>query len=141
MLHALRSPLHLSLVSPWTASFRPDDHQLIFRERFHAHVTETRFAHPADAIRSREVEPAGRHHQHVQAREQASGICAPLVVDQPFVDDERAARGKRLIGLREQHFLGRKIPIVKHPAHDQHIGVGNGSRKKSPGWKLSRSDR
>ena len=36
------------------------------------------------------------------------------------------------MGLFQQHALLRKIPVVQNVAHDQDIGLGQGSVKKFP---------
>ncbi len=59
-----------------------------------ARFAEAGFFHPAHAIGAGVVEAAGGFDEHVQAHQQAEGILRAVVVDDRFVDDERAAAGR-----------------------------------------------
>ena len=112
---------------------RPDDHGLIVREQLDVQVAKSGLAHPTNAIGASEVEAAGRHDQHVEARQQGSGIGPPLIIDQPLVDNERAAVRQRVIGFLQQQPFGREIPVVQHAAEDEHV-----SRRQRFGQEVSR---
>jgi hypothetical protein len=105
-------------------SLDTDDHRESRRQRLDARLAKSRRHHPADAVGAAEVEPAAAQHQHVEAGEEALHGGTPFVVDQTLVNDEGAAGRERLGRFREEHLLRRKIPIVQHAPHHQHIRAG-----------------
>src|SRR5215204_7465194 len=48
----------------------------------------------------------------------------PLMVLAPGTRPERAAGGKRVIGLAQEHHLLVETPVVEDVAHDEHIDRG-----------------
>ena len=86
-------------------------------------VCKPSFAHPADAVRTRVVEPAPRLDQHVQAHQQPWHMHSPVVVDQDLIDDQQAALLQRRVRLADQHALRRQVPVVQDQSHDQNIGL------------------
>src|SRR5690606_30848822 len=101
-----------------------DDHCLVRGERGYPRAAEAHLPHPADAVGRREVEPAGRHDQHVQAREQRPRLAPSLVVDQALVDDDSTAFRQCVVRLAQDRHLSGGVPVVQHPADDDHVGAG-----------------
>jgi hypothetical protein len=49
---------------------------------------------------------------------------SPLVIDQEFIDDQRATMLQGLIGLLDKHALSWQIPVVQDHSHNKHISAG-----------------
>jgi hypothetical protein len=113
-----------------------NDHGVAGYQRFDSQIAEAGFLHPSDAVRRREVEPTGRHDQHIEARQQTRGSGTPLIVDESFVNDERTVRWQRGLSLLQQHLLCWKIPIVQNAAHDDDLGGRQWVSKKIPRIEL-----
>src|SRR5436305_1283714 len=96
---------------------------MLRRQFLHSKVVESRFVHPTDAVSAGEIEAAGGHERHVETRQQRAAAEAAFIIDQALVYNHGATEWQRLIGLRQQHLLGLKIPIVKHAAENHDIGA------------------
>ena len=83
---------------------------------------EAGLGHPSHAVRGGVVEAAVRLDQHVEAHQEPEGVPGSVVVDDRLVDDQRAARRKRLVGLRDERPLLVQVPVVEHVAHRDHVG-------------------
>jgi hypothetical protein len=53
-----------------------------------------------------------------------------IIIDQPFIDYQRASRGNGFISLPKQHYLGSQIPVMKNPAHYQNVCFRKGIRQE-----------
>src|SRR5262245_29559360 len=104
-----------------------------------APLREAGIRHPSPAIRRRVFGTVCGLDQHVEACEQPSRLTA-CVIDQRVIDNECPARRQRLIGLLHQGDSAGDTPVVKNPPHDEDIGCGSGSVKKSPEYNVRRSD-
>ena len=98
-----------------------DNYALVPAKRMGLQTVKTRFPHQACALRCRNLEPTRCHHQHVEACQKSCRTRLPIVIDESLVHDEGAARCHRLVRLGQQHSLRRQIPVVQHPAKDQHV--------------------
>ena len=88
------------------ASFEADDHGMPINQGFGANSLKPGFLHPPGAVGTGEIETAVGRDQHIEARDQAGRVAAAGIIDQALVDDQRSARRKRLMRLRQQHLLG-----------------------------------
>src|SRR5262245_7313640 len=104
--------------------FEPDYRCVHVAEGLAANLAKTDLLHPIRAFGWGILGAAGCFDEHVQARKQAMGRQAVLLVDEGIVDDERAARRKCPIGLFEQQFPHRNVPVVEDTSHDQNVGCG-----------------
>ena len=93
---------------------------------FYTRFVEAGFFHPALAVRAGVIESAGCFHQHVEADQKRRDALAAIIVDQHFISDERAARGKGVVRLLNEGLLGFEVPIMQHVAHDDHVHLGQG---------------
>ena len=89
-----------------------------------ARLAEAGFLHPALAVGAGVVESGRRFDQHVQAHHQAERVLRAVVVDDAFIDDQRAALGHGIVGFANQHALVVDSPIVQNVAHQNHVGLG-----------------
>src|SRR6516225_500312 len=102
-------------------SLDPNNHRIRAAERFDPCFLESGVAHPAAAIRTREVETGLCLDQHVQAHEQAKRVLSPLIIDNRFADDERPAFWQRGMGLSNQPAFLLQTPVVQDVTHNDYI--------------------
>ena len=62
---------------------------------------EADFGHPRLTIGAGVIKAAPRFDEHVQTHQQAERIRAALIVDEGFVNNERAVRGQGVIRLAQ----------------------------------------
>ena len=101
-----------------------------------ANITKAHVAHPLPALRGRVLKTSRGLDQHVEARQQRVSLDATPIVDERIVHDERTPHWERLMGPRQQHCLGWKIPIVQDASHDVNVGLGQGIGKEITGVEL-----
>ena len=107
-------------------SLKSHDHAVRSGQTGDLRPLEPSFFHPLSAVRAGKVESAGRFDEHIEAHEQPERILFPRVVDESLVNDHRALRGQRVIGLPEEHPLLVQIPVVKNVSHDDHVTCRQG---------------
>src|ERR1700709_252932 len=72
-------------------------------ERNDATFGEARVSCPANTIGTCIVKAAPGLDQHVQAHQKSGQMGSPRVIDQKFIDDQRAPFFERGMGLADQH--------------------------------------
>ncbi len=105
-------------------SLDPYDHRIGPNQVFHARFAKARLAHPCATLGTRDAAAARRFHQHMKAHQQSKRVFAPVVVDEPFVDDQRATTRQRAIRFLDQCPFLLEVSVVENVARDQHIGRG-----------------
>src|SRR5450432_1400149 len=100
-----------------------DDHRVRTDQMLHARRGEAGLLQPAGAVGARVVEAARSLDEHVQAHHEAERVLAPVVVDDRFVDHERAAAREGVERLLDEHLLRRQVPVVEDVSHQHDVGL------------------
>jgi len=95
-----------------------NDHRVTGDQRFDSHIAEASSLHPSPCSRCREVEPACRHEQHVETRQQTRDSGTSPIIDESAAPISRLSpagtgsvrtyAGRRLAPLRQPSSYWRR---------------------------------